>query len=620
MRRFLLIVLAAVVLTVVAAAILIPLLVDKDKILEIASSTLHEQTGATLEVAGEAELSVFPTIGLSVAEAAITLPESAEPDFKIRTLELGVQFMPLLSGSVEINTFSIDGLVARITMAEKEKALDTSKMSDSELDAFYTRKREELAKAGQSAGAEAALAVPLALNVANLSVTNADITLIDPAGAPPTQITLKSLKASGLNVDGKSIPLSLLVEIPGEQPITADVDLDFAIDQDTQMATIHSLKAVVKGATPEPLTLKGKGEANIQRQVANLAINLSVNEIRGDGNVRYASFESPQIDSTLHFNLLDPAILVLAAPEAAAEAAQSEGTGAGATGDEPLPLDALRGIDTRAALTVDEARVGAHAINNFQAKLRAVEGVITLSDITGELHGGQIKAGAIFDAKHNLATLRTTGGVNNLNIATAIAATGSTAEITGVANLGWQLRSQGSTSNALTEGMRGPIQLDTVDVAMMGTNVEQLLCQAVALANQKSLTATFPKRTDVKSLDARIQLADGKATLESMQAALAHVGLRGSGSVELLSQEFDMTLKASLSKSLEELDEACSVSNKLTSIDWPVRCKGNLAGEPAKWCGVDSSRIIKDLATQEATKKVQKKANKFLKKLLQKDK
>ncbi|MFK7974679.1 MAG: AsmA family protein [Halioglobus sp.] len=618
MRRLLLIVLAIVVLTVVGAAILIPLIVDKDKILEIASNTIHEKTGARLAVNGDTGVSFFPTIGLTVGDTAITLPDSKEPDFKISKLDIGVEFMPLLSGNVQINTFAVDGVDARVEMSEKEEALDTSKMTDSQLDAFYAKRRQDIAQAGQAAGAEAALAVPLALNVKNLSVTNANITLIDPAGAPPTQINLKRLKASGLNVDGREAPLSLVIEVPGDQPIRAEVNVKFAIDQNTQMATIKALEAVVTGATPEPLTLTGEGKVNLQRQVANLDINLAIDEIRGEGKLQYASFESPQIDSTLHFNLLDPAILLLTAPEAAADAAQSQSSAS--SGDEPLPLDALRGLDTKAALTVDQARFGAHAVNNFKAKVRALEGVINLTEATGEVHGGQLRAAAVFNAKHTVATLRTQGGVNSLDIPTALAATGSTAEVTGAANLGWVLSSQGSTSNELTGGMRGGIELDTREVALIGTNVEQLLCQAVALTNQKSLTATFPKRTDVKALDAKIQLADGKATLQPLTAELEHVGLRGSGSLELLSQEFDFTMKASLSKALEEVDEACSVSNKLTSIDWPVRCKGNLAGEPAKWCGVDSSRIIKDLATQEATKKVKKKASKFLKDFLNKDK
>jgi len=612
MRRFLLTILAVIAVAIVAVFVLVPLLVDKEQILALASSTLEEQTGAKLVVNGDANLSVFPKIGLSVSDAAVTLPEKSQPDFKIRALDIGIQFMPLLSGSVEIDTFALDGLDARIELAESEPALDTSKLDDTELDAFYTKRRQDMKNAGQQAGAEAALAVPLALNVANLSVTNASIELLNPDGSPPGQVVLKALKASGLNIDGNDIPLSLDIELPGERPILISLQTRFSVSQETQLATIAALEVAVDGATPHTISLKGHGQVHLQRQVADLDISLTTGDTKGSGKLRYASYESPQVDSTLHFNLFDPAIVLLAAPEAATEAADAEL--AQSSGDEPLPLDSLRAIDVRAALTVDEARFGAHGINNLKTRLRAADGVINLQEMTGELHGGKLNAGLLFNAKHNNATLHTTGGLNSLDLAKAIAATGSTAALSGSANFDWQLRGEGSTANSLTESLNGPIQLDTKNIALEGTNVEKLLCQAVALSNQESLSNAFPPRTEVSALNATIQLADGKATLGPMTAALPHVALRGSGDFTLLEQDFNLTFKASLDKSMEELDDACRISNKLTGIDWPLKCKGNLSEPPTKWCGVDSSKIIKDLTK----KKAQKKASKFLRKLLEK--
>lgn len=611
MRRALFTVVAVIAILVIAAVVLVPLLVDKEQVLALASSTLEEQTGAKLVVNGDADLSIFPTLGLSVSDAAVTLPEKAQPDFKIDALDIGIQFMPLLGGSVEIDTFALDGLDARVELSEPEAPVDTTRMSDAELDAYYAKRREDMRSAGRQAGAEAALAVPLALNVANLSVTNARVELVNPDGTPPTQLIVHALQASGLNIDGRAIPLSLSMEVPGDSPILVDVETQLTVDQETQQANIDGLDIAVNGATPETVSLKGAGTIHLQRQVADLDITLSTGPTQGTGKLRYASFESPQVASTLHFNLLDPAILVLAAPEAAAEATSAD---AAATGDEPLPLDALRNIDVQADLTVDQARVGAHTINNLNTTLRAVDGEIDLQPLTGELHGGQIKAGLVFNAKHSTPTLRTTGGLNALDLATALAATGSTAKLSGTANFGWQLRSAGKTVNALTAAMQGPIQLDTKDVVLDGTNVEKLLCQAVALSNQESLTSEFPARTKVSALNAKIQLADGKARLLPLTAALPHVGLAGSGEFALLEQDFNLTFKANLSKSMEELDSACRISNKLTGIEWPVKCKGNLADPPAKWCGVDSSQIIKDLTKQ----KVQKKANKFLRNLLEK--
>ena len=65
MRRFLLTILAVIAVAIVAVFVLVPLLVDKEQILALASSTLEEQTGAKLVVNGDANLSVFPKIGRS---------------------------------------------------------------------------------------------------------------------------------------------------------------------------------------------------------------------------------------------------------------------------------------------------------------------------------------------------------------------------------------------------------------------------------------------------------------------------------------------------------------------------------------------------------------------------
>ena len=54
---------------VLGLLLLLPLLIDKAKVLELAAATLREQTGATLTVAGESSLSLFPTPGVTLGDA-----------------------------------------------------------------------------------------------------------------------------------------------------------------------------------------------------------------------------------------------------------------------------------------------------------------------------------------------------------------------------------------------------------------------------------------------------------------------------------------------------------------------------------------------------------------------
>ena len=314
----------------------------------------------------------------------------------------------------------------------------------------------------------------------------------------------------------------------------------------------------------------------------------------------------------MQLNLFDPALLVLAGPEAAAQANEES---APASGDEPLPLDAIRLIDTRADLSIARAVFDVHTVNNLQVKLRAVEGVIQVSSLTGDLHGGKLDMQATFNGKHNTATLDTTGGLTAMDIATALVAMESDPLLTGSANLSWQLSSKGRSSNELIAALQGPVKLATEQVVLQDMSVEKMLCQAIALTNQESLTATFPASTSFQTLTADIQLGDGKAQLRPLRAELARITLKGNGDLDLQSQDFKATFEANVSPELEELDHACRVSKRLVAVDWPVDCAGNVSTDPAKWCSVDTQEIIEDLAKYEAQRQIKKKAGKMLDKL-----
>jgi uncharacterized protein involved in outer membrane biogenesis len=586
-------------------------LLDKEELLELASEVLYEETEATLTVDGDIGLTLFPTVGISLADAGLTMAGSEQPDLQARSLEIGVQLIPLFSGNVHINTIRLDGMTARIESAPEQAAVDSGKLSDEQLDAFYAARRKAMSEADDAAGAELALAVPLALEVKHLVITDSRLELVDPTTQQSTVIELVRLETTGLNLDGKPIPLELQLRVPGEQVIDVALDGNISLDQQTQVATLEAVKLIISGVAAQPVKLQISGAIDISRQVADLQLALELGETKGSGSLRYASFESPQIDTSLQLNLLDPALFALAGPEAAA----ASGDTPSASGDEPLPLDAIRLIDTRADLSIDKARFDAHTVSDMRVKLRAVDGVIQVTSLTGDLHGGKLDLQATFNGKHNTAKLNTTGSLSAMDIATALAAVESDPILTGTADLNWQLHSKGRSVNELVAALSGPVKLRTEQVVLREMSVEHMVCQAVALTNQEQLTATFPAYTKFQTLSADIQLADGKARLRPLRAELPQIALVGTGAFDLLSQDFKASVKATLSPELEQLDRACRVSKRLTAIDWPVNCKGNVSTDPAKWCSVDTEEIIQDLAKNEGKRKLQKEANKLLKKL-----
>jgi len=417
------------------------------------------------------------------------------------------------------------------------------------------------------------------------------------------------LEASNLNLDGAAIPVDLNLRIPGKQMIEIALKGGLRLNQQQQTATLEQVETIVTGALASPVQLHTSGAIDLSRQHANLQIAVDLGETRGDGTLRYSSFESPQVDTVLQFNQWDPALLALAAggQEPAVR-----------SGDKPLPLDSLRAIDARTDMTIDKAQLGAHTVHNLRVHLRALDGLVQVTKLAGELYGGKLKASATLDGRHKDVTLDTSGSVKRLDIAAALAASAAKPVLTGSASLDWQLHSKGQSADALTAALRGPLKLTTEEVVLAGISVEKLLCQAVALSNKEQLTAAFPADTRFTNFAADIQVDSGKAVINPLRAALPLITLGGSGNYDLQKKHFAATLKARLLPELEQLDHACRVSKRLAAIDVPVHCTGAVGSSPATWCRVDAAKIVQDLGVNEASEKLKKKAGKLLDKLFKK--
>ncbi|WOJ97780.1 AsmA family protein [Congregibacter brevis] len=619
--RVILWILAVPVILIVLAAVLIPLFLDEKALVDIVAKQLKDESGAVLRVDGDASLSLFPKVALSASDVSLEVPES-NTQIVAKSLSAGVALMPLLSSSVEIDSIQVQGLTVTSEAADEEaakaEATDTSTLSNAELEKFYALRAQARVKA-QAEAAATVLAAPLALEVGELSLSNIRLITVDSAGIAISELQLRQLTASDLNLDGRVVPLTGDIIIPSgtdAPPMEITLAGEFRTDLDAETLNLDSLNIRVTGTTPDAITLGLSGEFSLDTQVADLNIELQTGDLTGSGTLRYASFESPQIDADLALTELNPALLILAGPDASAEGAQDA---ASSDGDAPLPLNALRMIDTRAKLRIDTVVLDAHKLTDVSAALRMVDGVATLDPVSAQVHGGDINFSAVFNGRYNVATLATEGGVEALDVAQAVSAMELGMEARGAANLEWSLSGSGASSNALTQSLTGPISFTTQDITLAGIGMEQMFCKGVALVNQEALSAEFPADTRFEALEAEIMLTDGVATLNPLTAQLAAVGLNGNGTLDLDSQDLRASFRAQLSAALGELDPACRINERYSDLRWPVECKGNLADDPAGWCGVNTSEIIKDLAEGELKRKASDEAGKLFNKLFRRD-
>ena len=607
MPRILLYIILAPLVLVIVAALLIPVMVDEEKMLQLAADEVRKQTGAELSVLGGADLRIFPTLGLALANVSLDMPSDQQPSLQARSLNIGVELIPLLSKEVAIETIELDGVVIKMTTEPEAAPIDTSQLNDKQLGEFYAKRQADIDEARQAASTEAAVAVPLALEVASLSITDSRIEMTEVDG-DTSIIEIDSLKVSGLNLEGRSIPLEGSVILAGDEPLVIMFNGSVVVSQETQMLGIEEMDVSLKGALAETVALNTSGEVDMNRQVADLKLVATIGDTRADGQLRYAAFESPQIDTQLRLNQFTPALLALAGPEAAdTKPVQSSPEEAE---DTPLPLDALRVIDTRADLSIDKVIWGAHQVDNLKAKLRVNKGAANFPSITGDIHGGKLDMKASLNAKNSLAKINTRGTLSNIDIAQALVASEVEPVLSGKASLNWKLNGEGNTSGAITQTLKGPIDLLTEQAVLKDMAVEKMLCEGVALVNQKSLAADFPNSSAFEELSVRINLGNGKARLQPLKAKFPDIRLVGKGALDIVTMDFDATFAAKLSAGLTKLDPACKVNDSITAIEWPVNCEGNVTGEPADWCSVDTAGIIEDLAGNELKRKAQKEVEK----------
>ncbi len=170
--RVLLWILGIPILLLVVAVLVVPLLLDKEALVALAAEQLEAQAGIQLTVEGDASLSLFPDVALSMSEVRAELPDEGGT-IEARTLATGVALVPLFSGSVEIASVLLEGVTFTTVEADQAVAeaakLDTSTLSNAELDAFYALRKQARDNAAAEAAASS-IAVGIALEVGELAL------------------------------------------------------------------------------------------------------------------------------------------------------------------------------------------------------------------------------------------------------------------------------------------------------------------------------------------------------------------------------------------------------------------------------------------------------------------
>jgi AsmA protein len=268
-----------------------------------------------------------------------------------------------------------------------------------------------------------------------------------------------------------------------------------------------------------------------------------------------------------------------------------------------LPLETLRSLNVDGHLVIGALHYAGINGENLQASITAQGGKLAVKT-NGRLMAGNFVVTSLLDASGTPA-VSTEGKVENMQIQPAAQLALGKDLMKGILGATFSGTAQGNSEQSLMNSAAGKLDLELKDGTVRGANLHNALVAGIndLLGKYQGLAALLPKAQKlpkVLSQDTRIvdltaagALKHQLVTFDQVKAQLEKGNLNGHGWFNLNNKDFEFNLGM---QSPEFSD-----SPYLKDTNWPVRCAGNLEGNPKRWCGPDRHGLD-DIAKQAMKK------------------
>ena len=276
-----------------------------------------------------------------------------------------------------------------------------------------------------------------------------------------------------------------------------------------------------------------------------------------------------------------------------------------------LPIERLRRLDAQFDLSLGQLTLKQLPMTTVTLKASGKDGLLSLSELRGELYNGNFNHSASLDVRPDSPQLKVQKNISRVDAAKLLKALGQKPTITGTLDLNADLQTQGNSQKAWIDNLNGNAHFNLRDGVLSNANLEQQLCQAIATLNRKSLSGeTRGKDTAFESLGGNLTITNGVAYNPDLKARIQGLSVNGDGSLDLRVLGMDYRVGIIIEGDKSEMpDPACQINPRYVGLEWPLRCRGPLE-LGAKACRVDKEGLGKvgaKLATEKLGEKIEEK-------------
>ncbi|NQW10072.1 MAG: AsmA family protein [Alphaproteobacteria bacterium] len=482
-------------------------------------SLVKQKTGRELVITGPLALSWTPRPSLTASEVTLTNASwGSEPTMvSVGELAVGVEFMPLLSGQLDIDNLRLADVTVLL-----------------ERDAGGVGNWETGATGGgrSEGGGDEALPFIRSLDLSNITVVWKD--------GPTVEAKRYAIAHLAVSADSVSAPMVI------------DLDVDLDGDLVTLKGTLPAVAEALRPGATLPVDLTGSLAGTALKLAANIQVERNVKGIpsmiradrvvagwgelavSGRAHVNMTGLR-PRIDAEVSSDRLD--LAALSGGDGASPA--SGGTTAGDPLDTPVPLDFLGIVDGRIVITVRRLIADRLEASDVAVTVTLADGVATVDPMSAVVSGGTVTATAMADGAARPARLASTGRWTDVNFGDLARALGRGGIMEGQGETVWNLNGTGDTPRALLGSSTGDawvvIKSGEIKNDYWEMIAEDLTTQFLPFLNSSD-------RGSLNCIVGRWDLTNGIADTTVLLVDSSRAIVAGAGTIDLARQTLDMRL------------------------------------------------------------------------------
>ena len=619
--KYLAIALGGLLALLLVAVVALFALVDTAALKTTLSKYVADQYQRTLTLDGDLKLSLFPTLGVSVAQARLSEPGATATALKVEQARLSVDVLPLLRGQLRVGGITLDGLEATLVRkADGKTNYDDLIGGDKKQSSGAVQFDIEKSALTRSALVvrDAVSGTDLTLSQLNLSTGRVaerspfpfDFSVQIQGKKPAIQGAFKAKGVATFDLTGRAFSLSKFetgysgklaartIVFDLKTPLTADLNaLLIRLPQFSGQLQVNDPSLPMKSLQ---VPLSGTLTADLKQQKMQGKLNTKSDETTLAAQWGVQQFSPLKFSFDINADRLNVDRYL---PPPAANTPAASGA------EKPIDLSALKKLNGSGTARIGQLQIKGMKASNVLLTLNANAGDVRLAPVSAQLYGGSLQATASVNAHSNRYALNQQ--LNNVQIGPLLRDVAKNDLLEGRAVVNANVTATGTTVSALKKALNGTASVRLNDGAIKGYDLGKTLGNARNKLNAlvKGGTAndkgggSAQDKTQFSELSASFNIVNGVANNDDLNVKAPLFRLGGNGKIDLGESRVDYLARASIVNTLT--GQGGKDKGQTRDITIPVRIVGpfDKLGWEVQWSAVGSEALKATVGTKLDEKK-----------------